>query len=317
MSAKVQRGALVGRFTHEIFPYSGTEELIDGVASFVAEGVEAGDAILVAAEASKLVALDKALDPSWPVERVDLTSLGRNPARITSLWLDFVSSHREEGRGFRGVGEPVWAQRGPEEISECHHQESIVNLAFGGGPPWRLLCPYDSSLLADSTIRRALEAHPFLYRPGVVADNPDFEAPAGPAERAASPLRDPEGDAVECSISQGSLASLRRIVREQAASARLNEARTEELVLAVNELATNSLRHGGGTGQLRIWREGARLVVEVADGGWMRDSLAGMLPPRLDREGGRGLWLVNQLCDLVQMRSSRNGTVVRAHVHSS
>jgi anti-sigma regulatory factor (Ser/Thr protein kinase) len=33
--------------------------------------------------------------------------------------------------------------------------------------------------------------------------------------------------------------------------------------------------------------------------------------PPLSDEGGRGLWLANQLCDLVQIRSGENGTVVR------
>jgi anti-sigma regulatory factor (Ser/Thr protein kinase) len=35
------------------------------------------------------------------------------------------------------------------------------------------------------------------------------------------------------------------------------------------------------------------------------------LTPAPDREGGRGLYLVNQLCDLVQVRSSDQGTTVR------
>jgi hypothetical protein len=33
--------------------------------------------------------------------------------------------------------------------------------------------------------------------------------------------------------------------------------------------------------------------------------------PRDAANGGHGMWLANQLCDLVQVRSSRAGTVVR------
>jgi anti-sigma regulatory factor (Ser/Thr protein kinase) len=33
--------------------------------------------------------------------------------------------------------------------------------------------------------------------------------------------------------------------------------------------------------------------------------------PDGEQEGGRGLWLINQLCDLVQLRSSPEGTSVR------
>jgi hypothetical protein len=37
------------------------------------------------------------------------------------------------------------------------------------------------------------------------------------------------------------------------------------LVLAVDEVATNSLRHGGGRGTLRIWRDADAVVCEVRD----------------------------------------------------
>ena len=30
-------------------------------------------------------------------------------------------------------------------------------------------------------------------------------------------------------------------------------------------------------------------------------------------ENGRGVWMANQLCDLVQVRSGARGTVVRLH----
>ena len=51
----------------------------------------------------------------------------------------------------------------------------------------------------------------------------------------------------------------------------------------------NHLRHGGGPGTLRIWREDGAVVCEVRDA------------------GGRGLWMVNQLCDLVQLRTMHLG----------
>ena len=36
--------------------------------------------------------------------------------------------------------------------------------------------------------------------------------------------------------------------------------------------------------------------------------------PVLDQPGGRGLWLANQLCDLVQVRTFELGNVVRIHM---
>jgi anti-sigma regulatory factor (Ser/Thr protein kinase) len=61
-----------------------------------------------------------------------------------------------------------------------------------------------------------------------------------------------------------------------------------------------------------VWRDGDALVCEVRDRGQLGDPLAGRRPTP-EQPDGRGLWLVNQLCDLVQLRSSASGTVVRFH----
>jgi anti-sigma regulatory factor (Ser/Thr protein kinase) len=86
------------------------------------------------------------------------------------------------------------------------------------------------------------------------------------------------------------------------------------MVLVVNEVTTNSVRHGGGTGTLRIWEEGASLICEVRDRGQILDPLIGRRKPPADRGSGLGLWLANQLCDLVQIRSFPTGSVVRLHI---
>jgi hypothetical protein len=39
--------------------------------------------------------------------------------------------------------------------------------------------------------------------------------------------------------------------------------------------------------------------------------LVGRVRPGTDACSGRGVWLVNQLCDLVQIRSAPGGSVVR------
>ena len=81
------------------------------------------------------------------------------------------------------------------------------------------------------------------------------------------------------------------------------------------EVATNSLRHGGGRGTLRVWREDGALVCEVRDAGRLQNPMAGRERPTPERDGGRGLWMVNQLCDLVQLRSFPDGAAVRVHVY--
>jgi anti-sigma regulatory factor (Ser/Thr protein kinase) len=125
------------------------------------------------------------------------------------------------------------------------------------------------------------------------------------------PLPQPPDDHQSSRFTGDDLVTVRRRVSDHAARHGIDEERAADLELAVTELATNSLRHAGGEGVLRTWREGDALVVEVADGGRIVDPLVGRRPPGPDDEGGRGVWMANQLCDLVQVRSSSVGTVVR------
>jgi anti-sigma regulatory factor (Ser/Thr protein kinase) len=107
---------------------------------------------------------------------------------------------------------------------------------------------------------------------------------------------------------------VRDFVTERARSAGFDPARLPDLVLAVNELATNSLRHATGSGVLRTWEDGGTFFCEVVDRGRIDDPLAGRERPTDTTGGGRGLWIVNHLCDLVQVRSSSAGNVVRLHM---
>ena len=109
------------------------------------------------------------------------------------------------------------------------------------------------------------------------------------------------------------MGGLRRLVARHALDAGLTSARTSDLVLAVTEVAGNSLKHGGGEGVLRIWQDPLTLFCEVRDRGYIRQPLVDREKPLLDTSG-RGLWLVNQLCDLVQVRTNESGTVVRLHM---
>ena len=81
----------------------------------------------------------------------------------------------------------------------------------------------------------------------------------------------------------------------------------------MHEVAVNSVEHGGGSGDIRVWEEPGALVVELRDGRHIADPLVGRQLPSWDDAGGRGLWLANQLCDLVQIRSRPTGTVVRIY----
>jgi hypothetical protein len=84
--------------------------------------------------------------------------------------------------------------------------------------------------------------------------------------------------------------------------------------VAVSELAANTLNHTAAGGTLRCWQARNEVLCQIDDRGWITDPLAGRRLPPVDGQGGMGLWVVNQLCDLVELRTGEHGTVIRLHM---
>ena len=110
------------------------------------------------------------------------------------------------------------------------------------------------------------------------------------------------------------LSQVRALVLKRAREAGLTEARANDLVLAVSEVAANTLRHTGSSGTVAIWHDEREIVCEIHDEGTITDPLAGQVRPALDATGGHGLWLVYQVCDRVDLDSDVNGTTIRMHM---
>jgi anti-sigma regulatory factor (Ser/Thr protein kinase) len=299
-------------FRHEALLYAGSDQFLDGTLAFLRGGLVADEPMLVAVSAAKIERLRAEL--AEDADRIcfaDMGELGANPARIIPAWRQFVGEHAGGSRPVRGIGEPIWAGRTPAELVECQRHEALLNLAFAGAPPWRLLCPYDTDVLDPAVIAEAHRSHPYIVEGGIERDSDGCRS----LEEVAAPFEEPLPAAPawrrEMPFDAGSLRSVRTFVSGQATGAGLGGARTSDLVLTVNELVTNSVRHAGGQGVLRTWQEDDLLICEVADGGRIDEPLLGRERPPTDREGGRGLWLANQLCELVQVRTFATGSVVR------
>lgn len=303
------------RYRHEALLYSGPGEFLDGTTAFIQRAVARREPILVVVSQRKIDMLRKRLgaDADW-VDFADMVAVGANPARIIAVWRQFVAAHAGSAQLW-GIGEPCYPERSPVELAECHLHEALLNVAFEADTPFWLLCPYDLEALAADVIGEAQRTHPFLARGEGRLESSVFRQvdPAGPFDRPVPPR--PPGTA-SLSFRFGSLGRLRAFVAEQAQRAGLGEERAEALVLAANEIATNSIRHGGGCGELHIWSDGDFLVCEISDSGHITSPLVGRLQPPLDAAGGGGLWVANQLCDLIQIYSSAGGTVVRAWVYA-
>jgi len=308
----------VDRFCHEALLYAGQEEFLKGVVPFLRQGLAADEAIMVVAASESIAALQEALgEQAEQVHFADMADIGRNPARILPHWQNFVDEHVGVGRRARGVGEPIWPGRTSDEVIECQVHERLLNVAFARGGPWRLLCPYDVESLAPEVVQEARRSHPMVTTSGLRETSPPFLPSQHSMAELDRALPEPTGPVARLGYEHGldTLASVRKFVADEAQRLGLAEEGVKCLVLATNELVTNSLRHGPGEGTVRLWREDGAMVCEVRDRGHFSPApLVGRQRPNIEQVGGRGLWLANQLCDLVQIRAEEEGTVVRLHM---
>lgn len=304
---KIRLGMGRSGFRHEALIYRDSDEYLAATLSFLREGLEAGEPALVAVSRANTRLLEGELGPDGEAVRfADMESLGRNPARIIPFWRDFLDGHR--GVPARSIGEPLWPGRDVAEVEECERHESLLNLAFASAPGWSLLCPYDATGLDDEVLERASHAHHVGSREGVMGANFDHEAHV---DCFAGELQGRPPGAAGFEFERADLAEVRRRVEESAQAVGIDSLDIAAIVVAASELAANSVAHGGGRGMLRIWTEPKKLLIEVQDGGRIEEPLVGRVRPLTTQEGGRGLWIANQLCDLVQIRSGEDGTTVR------
>ncbi|MEU4690108.1 ATP-binding protein [Actinoplanes sp. NPDC023714] len=107
----------------------------------------------------------------------------------------------------------------------------------------------------------------------------------------------------------GDLRVVRGFVAERAGRLGLPAARIDLLVLAVSELTTNTLMHTDGGGLVRVWAEKGNVICDVTDSGGPR-TFGRSMPPA-QTIGGRGLAIVERICDSVKSIAVPGGTLVR------
>lgn len=294
--------------------YSGLDGFVEGAVPFLRDAIEADEPTLVVVDTDKIARLRSELgDDADRITFADMAEVGSNPARIIPAWRDFVGQHTGE-RAVRGIGEPIYPSREAAELVECQLHESLLNLAFADTPDFWLMCPYDRTALPTDVIEEAERSHPHLVEGELAWTSTRYRGDEAIAKPFDAPLSDPPADAVGLAFETGGLDDVRDCVELNAFSSGMSADRIEDFVIAANEIAANSIRHAGGSGVLRVWREADTLVCDVRDGGRIDEPLAGRQLPEIGRDGGWGLWLVNQLCDLVQIRSFDTGSEVRLHM---
>ena len=302
-------------YRHEAFLYADDDDFMCGTVPFLRDAVARDEPALVVLSAAKIKlirdALDSQADPH--VTYADMDEVGVNPARIIPVWQDFIDRNEQSGRPLRGIGEPIRISRRGPELVECQRHEALLNTAFAGTVFW-LRCPYDVGSLPQEVVAEAHRTHPYVVRDSESRSSTSYPGADALAVPSTESLPAPPPGTTDFDFAEDTLPEVRRVVAEFADPAGLAVDRISELVVAVNEVATNSVVHGGGNGTLRLWRDGRTLLCEIRDAGSAVDPLADRRRPDCGSDGGRGLWLANQFCELVQIRATGAGNVVRMHV---
>lgn len=300
-----------GPFDHPALHYRGSREYLDGTIPFIEAALSADEPVAVAVPEANLRLLRHALgERSDRVDMVDMGEAGANPGRIMpGVLRDFADRHPD--RRVSIIGEPIWPSRTATEYPACAQHEALINLAFAGRDV-AILCPYDIDGLDRRAVADSLATHPVVVdgrgrRPSAAFD------PAQVLADCNRQLPPPPRTAIERAVDRATIDHARWFVTAFGRKSGLTARRLVDLEIAVTELATNSIRHGGGTGTLRIWTEEDHLVCELADAGHLTDPLAGRRPVD-DQSHGHGLLLVNHVVDLLRTHTGEDGTTMRIYI---
>jgi anti-sigma regulatory factor (Ser/Thr protein kinase) len=113
----------------------------------------------------------------------------------------------------------------------------------------------------------------------------------------------------------GSFAGFRADLRTLLAREKVPPRIARDLVMATQEAANNALQHGGAADDLEVVVTvfSGRIMIEVADRGPGFDLAAvrASWPPDVLQGRGRGLFLIDQLTDSLEVVPRRPGALVR------
>ncbi len=304
-----------GALRHDALFYDDHAELTALATRFLREGLDAGEAAVLAVGAEVAGAVRAALgdDPRLHVlDRAEVYRV-RTPAAITALRRTAERLTAGGAPRVRVVGEPDFGGT-EQDRHEWQRYEAVVNAALADAPVWGL-CAFGTRHLPEPVLGTARRTHHALATAGGRAANPDYAEPADvlrdlPAPR--EPLEDTRPRLLARDVTD--FIGLRHAVAAELAAVPGPREAVEDLLLAVDEMTSNAVRHGRPPVDLELWTGDGRVVCRITDrGDGPQDPFAGYGPAHGEdlSRGGMGLWLARQLCDHVHVARTASGTSVR------
>jgi hypothetical protein len=301
-------------YRHEAFLWHDRDDFTDSLVPFVTDGLDAGEPVMVAVIEEHGEWLRESLGAKADdVKFFDMAELGRNPAKIIPAWQKFLDMDAGGDGPARGVGEPIWAGRGADELIECQVHEALLNVAVDPTIPFWLVCPYDVTGLEPAVIDEAYRSHPVVIEADAYRGSTSYAGRAHLEMMLGTELPTLVGEPTTIPFSRRNLGRLHAFLKLEGHVAGLTLRQAADLATVTSGLATDSLERGATSGTIRVWRQPRSVVCEVVDDTHLDDPLAGRRAPLVD--GADALWAANQLCDLVQLRTTPTGTTIRVHAY--
>jgi anti-sigma regulatory factor (Ser/Thr protein kinase) len=296
---------------HEAVFYDSPDDLAARLADRLAPALHAGEPVVAALDDDHRSALVGALGQGDGIEFVDPARVHAVPAFTVAVrWARLGRHAPTPGTRTTVIGQQLddLPGCGPEHWARL---DIALNVAIAG-LPITVLCPYPT---CGPDVTRVRATHPVLVTAAGTGPSASYRRPHEAVVEYPPPPPPDLGTPTDELVFAGpaDLPRLRRAVGAVAADAGLDAERVADVVLAVNEIATNTAEHGPGEGRVRLWISEPALVAEIADRGRMDVPFPGMSAPPPSGVRGRGLWLASELSDVLQVWSDESGTVVRVH----
>lgn len=307
-------------FQHGACVYDSDQQFLQTAVPFLAEGLAAGDPVLAVTTPANLELIGAALGPrGGEVDYAESAFFGRRPPQRVAAFYRYWKNHASGtggGNRVRILAEPVWAGRSTREIAAWTRMESALNVVLAPASI-SMICAYDTRAVGPGIVSGALRTHPAQIAGSRLSPSADFTDPAEFVRSCDSgTLPDPPADAAAF-LFDGDLRELRRFTAGRAAAYEVTGERADTLILAVSEVGAYLKNQHPGTAAVRAWEQPGAVVCDFRQPGVsVSDPFLGLRPARLEPSAGDGLWLANQVCDRMEIRSGADGCTIQLQVPS-
>lgn len=292
-------------FQHDAFIYGSDESYTSTLVPLLDAAVEAGDTVLAVVPRHNADLLRSAARRPEAIEFIAAEEWYDHPVE-TIVSYERVLRDLPDGTRAFVIGEVQFGVTEADWIAWTRY-EAAIDHALGRFDA-RVVCPYDSRSLSPAVIADARRTHPHVLGGAGRRPSADYVDVATLFATLAPTVCMPTTPPVVDMVVAENLRAARQTFADVASTHGLAADRIGQLTLAVNELLTNAVLHGGGSARLRLWVGADELVCAVEDSGsGIDDPLVGYTAPPVGSVGGYGTWLARRLFERTEFSSSPTG----------